>query len=294
MKHWITLALTLAISALTSQTLVVLGTLQDGGSPHMNCEKSCCASPKPNDYVACLGVYDSTLAVLFDATPDIVPQLGEILERSGSKKYAVFLTHAHMGHYTGLAHFGREAANTNKVPVYAMPKMIDFLAKNGPWNQLLKLQNITLNGLEDRVPRTLKNGLIIEPFLVPHRDEFSETVGYYIKRKGGKVALYIPDIDKWEEWEENIIAVIPHVDYAFLDGTFFADGEVPRPMAEVPHPFITESAKLFSYLTREEREKIYFIHLNHSNPARNPDFEGRKALEAEGMHFAEFGMEFEL
>ena len=172
--------------------------------------------------------------------------------------------------------------------------MIDFLAKNGPWNQLLKLQNITLNGLEDRVPRTLKNGLIIEPFLVPHRDEFSETVGYYIKRKGGKVALYIPDIDKWEEWEENIIAVIPNVDYAFLDGTFFADGEVPRPMAEVPHPFITESAKLFSYLPREEREKIYFIHLNHSNPARNAGFEGRKALEAEGMHFAEFGQEFSL
>ena len=129
---------------------------------------------------------------------------------------------------------------------------------------------------------------------MPHRDEFSETVGYYIKKTGGKVALYIPDIDKWEEWEENIIAVIPRVDYAFIDGTFFADGEVPRPMAEVPHPFVSESAHLFSFLPREEREKIYFIHLNHSNPARNPDFEGRKALEAEGMHFAEFGMEFEL
>ena len=260
----------------------------------MNCEKPCCAAPKANDYVACLGVYDSTLAVLFDATPDIVPQLGEILERSGSKKYSVFLTHAHMGHYTGLAHFGREAANTSKVPVYAMPRMLEFLAKNGPWNQLLKLQNITLNGLEEGVPRTLKNGLVVEPFLVPHRDEFSETVGYYIKRKGGKVALYIPDIDKWEEWEENIIAVIPRVDYAFIDGTFFADGEVPRPMSEVPHPFISESAKLFSYLPRKEREKIYFIHLNHSNPARNAEFEGRKALEAEGLHFAEFGQEFSL
>lgn len=294
MKHWITLALTLAFAPIHSQTLVVLGTLQDGGSPHMNCEKSCCASPKPNDYVACLGIYDSTLAVLFDATPDIVPQLGELLERSGSKKYSVFLTHAHMGHYTGLAHFGREAANTNKVPVYAMPRMIDFLAKNGPWNQLLKLQNITLNGLEEGVPRTLQNGLIVEPFLVPHRDEFSETVGYFIKKTGGKVALYIPDIDKWEEWEENIIAVIPRVDYAFIDGTFFADGEVPRPMSEVPHPFISESAKLFSYLPREEREKIYFIHLNHSNPARNAEFEGRKALEAQGMHFADFGQEFQL
>ena len=155
-----------------------------------------------------------------------------------------------MGHYTGLAHFGREAANTSKVPVYAMPKMIDFLAKNGPWNQLLKLQNITLNGLEDRVPRTLKNGLIIEPFLVPHRDEFSETVGYYIKRKGGKVALYIPDIDKWEEWEENIIAVIPHVDYAFLDGTFFADGEVPRPMAESSAPVYNGIGQAFLLSTQ--------------------------------------------
>jgi pyrroloquinoline quinone biosynthesis protein B len=294
MKHFINIVFYLTFGTVYGQTLVVLGTLQDGGSPHMNCEKPCCAVPKANDYVASLGVYDSTLAVLFDATPDIVPQLGEILERSGSKKYSVFLTHAHMGHYTGLAHFGREAANTKKVPVYAMPRMIDFLAKNGPWNQLLKLQNITLNGLQEGVPRTLKNGLIVEPFLVPHRDEFSETVGYYIKRKGGKVALYIPDIDKWEEWEENIIAVIPRVDYAFIDGTFFADGEVPRPMSEVPHPFISESAKLFGYLPRKEREKIYFIHLNHSNPARNADFEGRKALEAEGMHFAEFGQEFSL
>lgn len=279
---------------LFGQKLVVLGTLQDAGSPQLLCEKSCCATPKANDYVACLGVYDSTLAVLFDATPDIVSQLGELLERSGSKKYEVFLTHAHIGHYTGLAHFGREAANTKNVPVYAMSRMVDFLAKNGPWNQLLKLQNIRLNELEDRVPRKLKNGLIVEPFLVPHRDEFSETVGYYIKKPGGKVALYIPDIDKWEEWEENIIAVIPSVDYAFIDGTFFADGEVPRPMAEVPHPFISESARLFSFLPREEREKIYFIHLNHSNPARDPNFEGRQALEAAGMHFAEYGYEFTL
>ena len=42
-----------------------------------------------------------------------------------------------MGHYSGLMHLGREAANTSKVPVYAMPRMLEFLAKNGPWNQLL-------------------------------------------------------------------------------------------------------------------------------------------------------------
>ena len=140
MKHFINIAFYLTFGTVYGQTLVVLGTLQDGGSPHMNCEKPCCASPKANDYVASLGVYDSTLAVLFDATPDIVPQLGRNLRTIGIKKILqVFLTHAHMGHYTGLAHFyGREAANTKKVPVYAMPRMIDLLSKQRPVEPALK------------------------------------------------------------------------------------------------------------------------------------------------------------
>ena len=272
---------------------MVLGTLQDAGSPQLLCEKECCAYPKPNDYVACLGVIDSTRALLFDATPDIVPQLSELLARSGTDRFSIFLTHAHMGHYTGLIHLGREAANTNKVPVYAMPRMLEFLAKNGPWNQLLKLQNIVLNALENGVPRTLDNGVKVEPILVPHRDEYSETVGYYIKGPN-KTALYIPDIDKWTEWEENILGLVPIVDYAFIDGTFFADGEIPRPMSEVPHPFISESIALLKYLPETERKKVYFIHLNHSNPAREANFEGRKAAEELGFHFAEFGLEVDL
>jgi len=214
----------------------------------------------------CLGVIDSTRALLFDATPDIVPQLSELLNRSGTDRFSIFLTHAHVGHYTGLMHLGREAANTRKVPVYAMPRMLEFLAKNGPWNQLLKLQNIVLNGLENGVPRTLDNGVKVEPILVPHRDEFSETVGYYIKGPN-KTALYIPDIDKWTEWEENILGLVPTVDYAFIDGTFFADGEIPRPMSEVPHPFVSESIALLKHLSEADRKKVYFIHLNHSKGA---------------------------
>ena len=50
-----------------AQTLVVLGTLQDGGSPHMGCLKSCCATERPNDYVVCLGVIDESKHFLFDA-----------------------------------------------------------------------------------------------------------------------------------------------------------------------------------------------------------------------------------
>jgi len=279
--------------ALFGQKLVVLGTLEDAGSPQLLCEKECCERPKANDYVSCLGVADSTRALLFDATPDIVPQLTELLVRSRTDRYSVFLTHAHIGHYTGLMHFGREAANTKKVPVYAMDRMMKFLAKNGPWNQLVQLQNIELNSLQDGVPRTLDNGIIVEPFLVPHRDEFSETVGFDIKGPN-KTVLYIPDIDKWTAWEKNILVVVQTVDYAFIDGTFFADGEIPRPMAEVPHPFVSESIELLNHLPIAERHKVYFIHLNHSNPARNKDFEGRVAAEELGYHFAEFGMEFDL
>ena len=67
-----------------------------------------------------------------------------------------------------------------------------------------------LNGLENGVPRTLDNGVKVEPVLVPHRDEYSETVGYYIKGPN-KTALYIPDIDKWTEWEENILGLCPWI-----------------------------------------------------------------------------------
>ena len=126
--YWLFATLLFSIG-LSGQKLVVLGTLQDAGSPQLLCEKECCAHSKPNDYVACLGVIDSTRALLFDATPDIVPQLSELLNRSGTDRFSIFLTHAHIGHYTGLMHLGREAANTSKVPVYAMPRMLDFLAK---------------------------------------------------------------------------------------------------------------------------------------------------------------------
>tara|TARA_B100000900_G_scaffold281861_1_gene241127 strand:+ start:5742 stop:6632 length:891 start_codon:yes stop_codon:yes gene_type:complete len=278
---------------LSGQRLLVLGTLQDAGSPQLLCEEKCCAHPNMNDYVACLGVIDSAQALLFDATPDIVPQLSELLARSGTDRFSIFLTHAHIGHYSGLVHLGKEAANTNKVPVYAMPRMLEFLAKNGPWNQLVRLQNIVLNALENGVVKILDNNIKVKPVLVPHRDEYSETVGYYIEGPN-KTALYIPDIDKWAEWGENILGIVPTVDYTFIDGTFFANGEIPRPMAEVPHPFISESIALLKHLPEVERKKVYFIHLNHSNPAREPNFKGRKAAEALGFHFAEFGQEFDL
>ena len=193
MKYLFILLVFLLNHSATAQELIVIGTLQDGGSPHMNCKRDCCAKPKKNDFVASIAVCDSTLSVVIDATPDFVEQTNYLREQFGHNNMAIFLTHAHVGHYSGLIHLGREAANTHKVPVYAMNRMFKFLSNNGPWDQLIQLENIELRNLQESLPVTLENGIVMTPVLVPHRDEYSETVGYYIKGQS-KTALYIPDM----------------------------------------------------------------------------------------------------
>lgn len=293
MKKIYFLLLTIIIYTTEAQTLVVLGTLQDGGSPHMGCVKNCCATERPNDYVVSLGVIDESKHLLFDASPDIVSQTNYLNSISPAKDLEIFLTHAHMGHYSGLLHLGRESANSKKILVYAMPRMAKFLRNNGPWSQLIGLQNILIQPLQNKFPVSVSPHLTITPLVVPHRDEFSETVGFMIRGKS-KSALYIPDIDKWDLWETDINELLTKVDYAFLDATFFQDGEISRPMSEVPHPFVEESIKRFKSLAIEEKNKIYFIHLNHTNPARDAEFKGRVAVELKGYHFATFGMRFSL
>ena len=41
----------------------------------------------------------------------------------------IFLTHAHIGHYSGLIHLGKEALGAKGISVYAMPKMSFFLKR---------------------------------------------------------------------------------------------------------------------------------------------------------------------
>ena len=276
-----------------AQTLVVLGTLQDGGSPHMGCMKSCCASEKPNDYVVSLGVIDESKHLIFDASPDIVSQTNYLQLISPAKELEIFLTHAHMGHYVGLIHLGRESANTKNIPVYAMPRMAQFLQNNGPWSQLIDLENISIKPLQNKTPVSVSPRLSITPLIVPHRDEFSETVGYLIAGQS-KRALYIPDIDKWDLWETDINTLLTQVDYAFLDATFFEDGEISRPMSDVPHPFVEESIMRFKTLAVEEKSKIYFIHLNHTNPALNKDSLEYKKIIGNGFNITERGNKLSL
>jgi pyrroloquinoline quinone biosynthesis protein B len=175
-----------------------------------------------------------------------------------------------------------------------MPRMSDFLSNNGPWNQLITRKNILLQELENEKPLQLSEKLSVTPILVPHRDEYSETVGYRIIGPK-KTALFIPDIDKWEKWDKDIIEEIKLVDYAFLDATFYSGNELNnRDISQIPHPFIIESLEKFKGLTSQEKSKIVFIHFNHTNPVLNPDSKETQIVLKQGFKIASIKDVFEL
>ena len=289
---------------IASPYLVVPGVAQDAGYPQAGCAKERC-KPAWNDaarrrFPTSMGLVDPVSGErwIIDCTPSFPAQLHLLADSSQSEKTpgltGVFLTHAHMGHDTGLVHLGREAIGSRSVPVCAMPRMKSFLNRNGPWSQLVKLNNIELRPLAADQTLRLNARLSVTPFLVPHRDEFSETVGFKIDNPDQSV-LFIPDIDKWEKWPRRIEDALKRVDAAYLDGAFFAEGELPhRSMAEIPHPFIAESMRRFKNLPARERNKVRFIHLNHTNPALQMNSAARAEIKQSGMHVAKQGERLDL
>ncbi|MBX2915343.1 MAG: pyrroloquinoline quinone biosynthesis protein PqqB [Cyclobacteriaceae bacterium] len=295
------LLLVFLIASLTSYTqpfIQILGVAQDGGYPHMGCTKSCCelawkdASKK--QFVVSLALGDPTAKQwwLFEATPDIKEQLQAFQQSTkGAYPYlpaGIFVTHAHMGHYTGLMQLGREALGSNQVPVYALPRFEKYLRENGPWSQLVKLNNIQLKQLKADQPKTLTEKIRVTAFIVPHRDEYSETAGFKIEFSGKQV-LFIPDIDKWEKWNVKIEDLVEQVDVALVDATFYSATELPnRSMSEIPHPLVVETMTRFESKP-ELKPRIYFIHFNHTNSLLWNKTE-QDQLRKQGFNVAETGM----
>ena len=279
--------------------VVVLGIAQDGGLPHAGCLKSCCKNlwgTGNNEKVASIGIVDPKTGQswLIDATPDFASQLHILENIHKTKLSGIFLTHAHIGHYSGLLQLGREVMGAEDMPVYAMPRMKSFLYENSPWNQLLSLENIKIIDLKNSKEIKLSSQLYIEPFLVPHRDEFSETVGYRVV-SNKKSLVYIPDIDKWSKWDQDIFQVVLHSDFALLDGTFYSSEEIPhRDMSEIPHPFIIETMDLLNDMNIKNRKKIYFIHFNHSNPAINYTSSVSNIIRSKRFNIATEGLKLNL
>ncbi|MFM7298891.1 MAG: MBL fold metallo-hydrolase [Planctomycetota bacterium] len=307
-RAWLALLVLAACQAprTTPQTpyLLVLGSAQNGGLPQIGCREPACARAREDDTfrrrVTSLALVDPRdgRRWLLDASPELAEQV-ELLEsvaprapRGSSRPplfEGIFLTHAHVGHYAGLAQLGREIYGARELPVWCSQRMDAFLRSNGPWSLLVDTRAIELRGLEPGAPVQLAADLSVDSLRVPHRDEFSDTLALVVRGPSRTVA-YLPDIDKWERWDIPLEDFLASVDLALVDGTFFADGEVPgRAMAEIPHPFISETLARLSAAPLELRRKVVFTHLNHTNPAADPKSAAARAIQAAGMRVARDG-----
>ena len=279
--------------------VLILGVAQDGGYPHIGCFKACCLPALTNHdlkkFAVSFALVDPVAKKwwLFEATPDIKEQL-QYFKAQTHSEYAylpdgIFITHAHIGHYTGLMQLGFEAMNTKGVGVYVLPKMSKFLRINGPWSQLVTLKNIEIRTLTTNALLKISDNVEVSAFTVPHRNEFSETAGFHIKTSA-KTYLFIPDIDKWEKWDKDIRKEVEQVDVALLDATFSSAMELPgREIKEVPHPFVRETVELFHNKDIKARERIFFIHFNHTNPLLW-DVEEQKPIQKKAFNVASQGM----
>ncbi len=245
--------------------VIILGTAQDGGIPHFGCDCLHCQAAWRDEslrrLVASLGIIDHEAEEfwLIDASPDIREQL-HLLATSypGYRLAGVVLTHAHVGHYLGLAFFGRESLNTRNLPVLCTKRMAHFLQTNQPWKQLIDLGNIVLSTIEPGHLVQLGLTATATPILVPHRDELSDTVAWSIAGPTKKL-IYCPDVN---HWKGEILEAIAAANVALLDGTFYSADELPhRDISDIPHPLITDSMTVFADWDTE----IRFIHLNHTN-----------------------------
>ena len=306
MKKTLLIAVSILIFALFVKAqkpyVVVLGIGQDAGVPQIGCDSPFCRKAWKNAelrrMVSSIALVDPAAKErwIFDATPDLPEQfqlLKETTNDFSNSLTGIFLTHAHIGHYTGLMYLGRESMNSKETKVYAMPRMRQMLETNAPWSQLVSLKNISLQSLANKEKIKLSEILTVEPFLVPHRDEFSETVGFKIV-SAGKSMIYIPDIDKWQKWSESLETVVKSSDFVLVDGTFFRDGEINRPISEVPHPFVSETMELLKDLPAKEKSKVFFIHFNPSNPLAQGDRQKIKELKTKGFNITFQGQRFDL
>jgi pyrroloquinoline quinone biosynthesis protein B len=289
--------------------VLVLGTAQDGGLPQVGCREPPCEAARRDPALrrlrASLLVVDpaSSKRWLVDATPDLREQVELCRDHPPARRAAgprpplfdgVFLTHAHVGHYAGLVELGREVYGAEGLAVFASRPMRDFLAHNGPWSLMVELGGIALLALEPGQPVPLTSGLRVTPLAVPHRREFTDTLAFVIE--GPQAALlYVPDIDRWEDWDQRIEELVERVDVALVDGTFFSAEEMPgRDLSQVPHPMIQDSIRRFALLPAAERAKIHFTHLNHTNPAAREGSPEAAAIRAAGLHVAREGQRIEL
>jgi pyrroloquinoline quinone biosynthesis protein B len=303
---WIGAGFVVAVAAAAGEStapdagfqLTVLGIAQDGGVPHLGCDRPCCREARARGTAllpACLGIRDlaSGRLVLVEATPSVETQIRTWHEALGVSRGrapvdAVLLTHAHIGHYLGLAQFGREAASVSRLPVHASPRLAAFLRGNGPWSQLVTLEQVDLRVFTPGEAFHPVEGLTVIARPVPHRDEFSDTVALTFQGPRATV-LFVPDVDAWDRHPGLLDTLLAGVDIAYLDATFYDGRELPdRSLAEIPHPLMVDTMERLAARAQTRPGSLRFIHLNHTNPALwDPGIRAR--IESRGFRIASEG-----
>ena len=269
---------------------LLLGTAQDAGRPQTGCRGACCeeawANPAARRLPVALGVVDPVARKrwLLEATPAIGEQLHLLASTEPMPQLldGLFCTHAHLGHYTGLLELGREGAAVRDLPVWAPPGLAAMIGTSLPWCHLVEQGAIVLSALEAGERVALGARITLEAIGVPHRREISETLAFLVSGPERRV-LFLPDIDDWEPWDRDLAEVVRSVDVAYLDGTFWRDGELDRDMSMIPHPRIVDTMARLADLPASERAKVRFIHLNHTNPAFDVDSAEAEALRRGGF-----------
>jgi pyrroloquinoline quinone biosynthesis protein B len=297
-----------AEQAATGPKLVLLGTAQDGGFPHAACACVRCTEARSDRsrarLIASVALVDpgTSQRILVDAGPDIRAQLERLHSADPDRPdrvdrspvAGVMLTHAHLGHYTGLGFFGFEAVHTQNMPVWCSGSMAGYLRENGPWSQLVEIGNIQLREISPWEPFEPLPGIEVTAVAVPHRDEYADTFGFLFRGPESTV-FYAPDTDSWEHWDPPVTELLQQVDVAILDATFYSADELPgRRAEEIGHPLVTATMDLLQPLVDGGRLQVWFTHMNHSNPVLGPGRQARAEVERRGFHIAEDGLEFPL
>lgn len=284
--------------------VLVLGVVQDGGLPQAGCYSDRCeqARLEPPRYVASLAIVDPAAErfYLVDASPSLTAQM-DLIEEPAFRERAnrrdpfdgIFLTHAHMGHYLGLALLGREGVGIAPTLCYCSRTMERVLTDNAPWSLLVDEGRLEF----PRIPMdrwTDVDGVFdVRMVPVPHRSEFSDTVGY-IFRGPRQTILYVPDIDSWEEWDRPVAQVVAGVDVALIDGSFYSGDEVPgRNIEDIPHPLVPHSMDLLEDVA-QTRSRVVFIHLNNTNPALERGGAHEREIRRRGFEVATEGLRIPL
>lgn len=263
-------------------TIVVLGTAQDGGNPQLGSR----GRGRPRLVSSLAVVMDDGTTLLVDVSPDVKAQIAHLETMASYRSRTVHnavdhitLTHGHMGHYTGLVQFGKEAHNADRLPTWVTPSMADFLGAHQPWRGLIDGAHLDIR--RGFGPAVLAPGLRLRLVPVPHRAEFTDTVGISINDE----VLFVPDIDSWDAWAGADEELERHR-VSLLDATFATLDEVPgRDLAEIPHPLVGATLERFGHLASTRR--IILTHLNHSNPASETDSPTTRAIGAAGFEVAD-------